>query len=158
KQRAAVAVRKTAIRHGESRTNLYLHWRVMKQRCYNPKCDSYPTYGGRGIQVCERWRHSYPAFRSWARGNGYRDGLDMDRIDGNDNYRPGNWRWVLPAKQDRNRRSNVLITAFGETKTAIEWAEDERCVVSHNALLLRMKAGTWKPEEAITTPNQRGPR
>jgi hypothetical protein len=158
KQRAAVALRKTTRKHGESRTNLYLHWRVMKQRCYNAKCDAYPAYGGRGIEVCVRWRHSFPVFRSWARANGYRDGLELDRVDVNDNYRPGNCRWVEPNIQARNRRSNVLLTAFGETKTAIEWTEDTRCVVNHNTLLLRIKAGSWGAEEALTTPNQRGPR
>ena len=30
-------------------------WDNMKQRCFNPKNDSYPDYGGRGITVCSRW-------------------------------------------------------------------------------------------------------
>jgi hypothetical protein len=34
----------------------------MIQRCYNPKSDSWDLYGGCGIYVCERWRHSFDSF------------------------------------------------------------------------------------------------
>ena len=30
----------------------------MRQRCSNPKYYAYARYGGRGIQVCDRWRNS----------------------------------------------------------------------------------------------------
>lgn len=30
-------------------------WNNMKQRCFNPKNDNYPNYGGRGVTVCSRW-------------------------------------------------------------------------------------------------------
>ena len=30
----------------------------MRQRCSNPKYHAYARYGGRGIQVCDRWRNS----------------------------------------------------------------------------------------------------
>lgn len=43
-----------------------------------------------------------------------------------------------------------LIEAFGETKTIREWANDERCVVSYDMLLARIKAKK-PPELAITT-------
>lgn len=33
----------------------YRVWTSMIQRCINPKRKHYDRYGGRGIQVCERW-------------------------------------------------------------------------------------------------------
>ncbi|MFF4543629.1 hypothetical protein ACFY1J_05190 [Streptomyces sp. NPDC001406] len=48
----------------------------------------------------------------------------------------------------------MAIRAFGETKTAAEWARDDRCVVQREVLRRRMYDG-WDAEEAITTPSQR---
>src|SRR3990167_1611264 len=36
-------------------TDEYRIWATMKQRCSNPKSNSYERYGGRGIKVCRRW-------------------------------------------------------------------------------------------------------
>jgi hypothetical protein len=33
----------------------YSVWRGMLERCYDPKCQAYSGYGGRGVKVCERW-------------------------------------------------------------------------------------------------------
>lgn len=49
----------------------------------------------------------------------------------------------------------MAISAFGENKTAANWAKDDRCVVSQGVLERRLHAG-WDGEEAITTPF-RGP-
>ncbi|MGW4086958.1 hypothetical protein ACWEGS_28400 [Streptomyces sp. NPDC004822] len=49
----------------------------------------------------------------------------------------------------------MAISAFGETKTAAEWARDKRCAVSKGVLERRLYAG-WEAEEAITEPF-RGP-
>ncbi len=49
----------------------------------------------------------------------------------------------------------MAISAFGESKTAANWAADDRCVVSKGVLERRLCAG-WDPEKAITTPF-RGP-
>jgi|SRR5690625_3900996 len=34
---------------------IYKTWSHMLERCYDPKFISYPSYGGRGVKVCERW-------------------------------------------------------------------------------------------------------
>ena len=34
---------------------LYQTWFHMKARCYNEKNPNYINYGGRGIQICDRW-------------------------------------------------------------------------------------------------------
>ena len=50
--------------HGLSNTRFNIIWAGMKQRCYNPRAHEYNAYGGRGIRVCDEWRHNLEAFLS----------------------------------------------------------------------------------------------
>lgn len=110
--------------HGEARTRLYKIWIGMKNRCHNTEASNYKDYGGRGILVCEEWRHSYAAFSTWAKQNGYADNLSIDRIDNDKGYFPENCRWVNRFAQGNNKRSNTVFTIDGETKTVTQWARE----------------------------------
>jgi len=81
---------------------------TMKGRCHNPRSPSYASYGGRGITVCDEWRYCSAAFLAWADAHGYRPGLEIDRIDNNGPYSPGNCRWVSKTENMQNTRANVL--------------------------------------------------
>lgn len=137
--------------HGQSGTPLYGVWLTMKNRCYRPETRYYEYYGGRGIKVCDEWLSTFVAFATWAKESGYTQGLHIDRIDNDGDYSPENCRWVSPSSNARNRSSNVVISAFGESKTLIEWCEDDRCVASFSTLHQRLKLG-WNPEAAISRP------
>jgi hypothetical protein len=132
---------------------LYNCWKNMKERCENPLRKGFSNYGGRGIRVCDEWRSSFIKFVDWAIANGYRKGLEIDRIINDGNYEPGNCRFVTRIVNSRNRRTNTLLTAFGETKCYADWADDPRCRVNKGVLSSRIRQG-WGAEQAITKPSR----
>src|SRR5690625_590209 len=51
--RRSETIARRVTRHGMSRHKGYAVWDSMLARCYRESCESYPHYGGRGIQVCD---------------------------------------------------------------------------------------------------------
>lgn len=133
--------------HGDSKSKLYAVWNMMMSRCYNPKTERYPRYGGRGISVCDEWNHNYPAFRDWALSHGYQDGLTIDRIDVDGNYSPENCRWITNAEQMKNMSTNRYLSHNGETHTLSDWAR--KVGITPATLHKRLKRG-WSLEKALT--------
>lgn len=142
-------IKTASFKHGLCKDSLYYRWNHMLNRCTLPNHKQYPDYGGRGITVCEDWK-DFRAFAAWAFSSGYRKELELDRRDNDKGYSPDNCRWVTEKQNCRNRRSCVFVTAFGETKTIVEWSEDPRCQCSKTQLGVRLKM--WPAEEAITRP------
>lgn len=83
----------------------YRAWQHMKTRCYNFNAKNYDNYGGRGIEVCERWVDN---FKNFLEDMGTRpDGYSLDRIENDGDYEPGNCRWATRTQQNRNSRKVV---------------------------------------------------
>lgn len=125
-------------------------WMGMLSRCEDFDSLQYKDYGGRGISVCDDW-HTYEVFYRWCMNNGYSKGLQLDRMDVNGDYEPSNCRFVTQKENANNKRNNVVLTAFGETKTAAQWIEDERCVPLAGSFYKRIREG-WSVEDALTMP------
>lgn len=117
----------------------------MLQRCNNPNQKHYKNYGGRGITVCERWLK----FKLFMEDMGVRpDGMSIDRIDNEKGYYKDNCRWTTRKTQQRNTRSNRLISFNGEIKTLAEWAEIKK--LGYSTLQTRIWRG-WSVERALLT-------
>lgn len=106
----------TVTKHGEggsnrnTRTKLYQVWATMVSRCRWKAGPVFHHYGGRGITVCDAWR-DFKAFRSWAIQNGYKEGLQIDRINNDAGYQPENCRWVPQQVNAQNKRVTKLSAA-----------------------------------------------
>lgn len=135
-------MRKKTELHGESRSRIYKIWRGMLDRCTRPNHDSYPSYGGRGITICDEWARSYVAFSAWAKANGYRSDTSIDRIDPNGNYEPSNCRWATNKQQVRNRRKDVVgivVQHNGESNNLSQWSR--KLHINYTTLVKRYNNG-----------------
>lgn len=120
-QRKAVVERNTV--HGLMNANRgeYRSWKDMRARCRNPNNSDYANYGGRGVQVCERWN----SFEAFLADMGPRPaGQTIDRVDVNGNYEPTNCRWADARTQANNKRSNSVIEYQGRKQTLQQWSDE----------------------------------
>ena len=93
--------------HRLTGTPEYNSWAGMKGRCLNPKNHKYPSYGGRGITVCERWM----TFENFLDDMGNRPSLNysIERKNNDGNYEPDNCIWATPKQQANNRRKRIWV-------------------------------------------------
>jgi len=90
--------------HGLHDLPEYKIWKGINSRCEIPSASGYKNYGGRGISVCERWRHDFACFLADV-GRRPAPNLSLDRINNNGNYEPSNCRWATRTQQNQNRRN-----------------------------------------------------
>jgi hypothetical protein len=93
---------------------LKIIWSNIIQRTENPKHESYPFYGAKGIKLWPAWRQDFQCFKRdilkliGERPPGLRpNGLslwELDRISSYKNYEPGNLRWLENWKNQANKR------------------------------------------------------
>lgn len=132
-----------------SYSKLYRIFNAMIERCSKPTTANYHNYGGRGIKVCDEWIGNYQAFCDWALNNGYKEGLEIDRINNNGNYEPSNCRWVTRKENSNNKRTNRFLTLNGETHTLTQWSEILN--IKLPTLSSRIRSG-WDDAKILTTP------
>lgn len=95
-----------------------------RQRCTNPNDPAYPRYGARGVQFL------FPTVASaavWVQQNlGLEKAKELDRMDNNGHYAPGNLRWVTrkqnTANQTRSRSKRFHL--FRQNNPDVKYADN----------------------------------
>ena len=133
-----------------SRTREYQAWASMRSRCFYRRNNRYHSHGGRGIKVCDRWL-GLAGFANFLADMGPKPTPQhqLDRINNDGNYEPGNCRWATPIEQARNRRTNRHITFNGKTLCITQWAT--LTGLNRRTIIARLDKG-WSAEQALTTP------
>jgi hypothetical protein len=149
RERTSVAAKKANTKHGDARgfrvAPEYRAWDAMIRRCHNKRNKSYSDYGGRGIRVCARWRHSYELFLSDL-GRRPSNSHSIERMDNSKGYMPSNVRWATFKEQNRNKRGTVSITVDRVSRSLCDWADLLR--VPQNRFRKRLSAG-WSPKDIV---------
>lgn len=139
--------RKSTATHGGRGLPEYNVWRSMRKRCLKPNTRHYALYGGRGIQVCERWS-DFGVFLS-DMGRRPSPQHSIDRKDNDGHYEPANCRWATAKEQANNRRRPVKKIEFnGESLSIPEWAE--RTGIKLQTLKKRLGLFGMSPDVALT--------
>lgn len=142
-------VKNRMTKHGMRYEPLYHVWHGMIDRCVNKKCKGYKYYGGRGISVCIEWLSDISCFIKWCKSNGWKKGLDIDRINNNGNYSPGNCRFVTKKINSRNKRNNRLLIYKGNEYCMADLADKYN--ISYKNLSERIYRG-WSVKDAVEIP------
>lgn len=134
------------ITHGQSNSPEWNSWQAMIVRCTRKSTNYYANYGGRGITVCPKWRHSFETF---LKDMGPRPrGTTLDRYPHNaGNYEPDNCRWATPKEQANNTRTNKYLEFQGERLTIAQWCD--RLAISRSTVVRRLKK-TWAIDRVLT--------
>lgn len=141
--------------HGLTGTPLHTSWRAMKMRCGWKGYREAHLYSERGITVCDEWKDSFSAFAKWAKENGHRDGLTIDRIDNNKGYEPSNCRWVSQRANCNNRRVTVRVMYNGECQSFMDLLHLLGRTEQSATIRARINRG-WSAQRAIDTPIRKG--
>jgi hypothetical protein len=128
----------------------YNIWNQMRQRCLNPRHKQFQDYGGRGITVCQEWRH----FSRFYADMGPRPSphYSIERTDNNGPYSPENCVWSTPYLQTRNKRNNRYLAYMGLTLCVADW--EKRLNMKRGVLGSRLLRG-WPVEDALSRPLRR---
>lgn len=142
-----------SLSHGLSKQVEYRLYFSMRARCERKTERNYKYYGGRGIRVCNRWRHGEngkTGFECFFADMGQRPtpGHSIERLDNDGNYSPDNCAWRTQQDQCRNTRRNHYLTFRGTTLCLQAWSE--RIGVGAPTIRRRLKLG-WSVAKALTT-------
>lgn len=77
----------------------------VRERCFNKNHKNYSRYCN--IGMCDEWKNGTREFVLWALKNGWKQNLQIDRIENDKGYFPENCRFVTRSENCRNKKNNV---------------------------------------------------
>lgn len=92
----------------DTKSSLYKIYLHMKGRCYCKTDKKYKNYGKRGIKICKEWLEDYNVFLNWSIKNGYKEGLSIERIDVNGDYKPDNCKFISISEQTKIKLQVII--------------------------------------------------
>lgn len=140
-----------------------------KQACQS----DHPNYGGRGIQFNFSSTAAAAVWMWWQ--NGIYLGQDLDRIDNEGHYEPGNVRWATRGENMRNARSSKLRSwdqkywpyGEGQVRQLLAQGMNRQDIMQHARDVVAQRGPWWKtvekrlqsmtysmPENVIVSPPQ----
>ena len=93
--------------HRMSGTEIYVAWKNIRARCEIPTNNSFKYYGARGIKVCQRWQIFENFYEDM--GPSWSEGMSIERLDNDKDYKLSNCTWIPKKDQAKNRRTNIEI-------------------------------------------------
>lgn len=139
---------------GASKNPLSKIWRAIKYRTAENYFERH-LYYDKGIKVCDEWLNSCSSFISWSEKNGYKKGLQIDRIDNSKGYSPENCRWVSQKINVNNRDNTFMVYYDGKNQPITLLLEKLGKRNSYYTIRRRILAG-WNHQKAIDTPIKEG--
>lgn len=108
--------------HGLAGTPEHTSWKGINNRCRNKNNRFWEDYGGRGIEVCNRWDVSKGgSFENFLEDMGRRpsENHSIDRIDVDGDYCKDNCRWADKSLQGMNKR---ILPKNTSGRTGVSWS------------------------------------
>lgn len=143
----------TKVRNGLGNSSICKVWRQMIHRTSEKSREK--CYIDNNIKTCDEWINSFDSFYNWALENGYKKGLQIDRINTLGNYEPLNCRWVTPKENCNNRIVTFYVNYNNEKislKMLLQKLDKEK---DYSTIVSRIKRG-WSHKKAIETPIKKG--
>lgn len=145
---------------------LYQRCQAQQSRCQNKSDAQYHLYGGRGIEF--RFDGPNAAARWIADDLGIADrSMQLDRINNNGHYEPGNLRWAAPVLNVNNSRhvangARHRFQMFRADHPEVRYADKTlsrmiRAGLSDAEILARWQAPSCKPKGKYGTFSMSGP-
>ena len=110
--------------HSLSHTRIYQKYMNMLQRCYNPDCKSFKSYGGRGIGIELEWLgvNGFINFYNWSIQNGWTEDSknQIDRVNNEEDYGPNNCEFISQLENLRKVENLFGIKGMKVKKEATE--------------------------------------
>lgn len=130
--------------HWMSKSKTYSVYKMIGQRCKNPKNYDYKNYGWRWI-ICLRKSFEEFIFDMWEKPNW----LKLERIDNNGNYCKENCKRATDTEQANNTRRNHFLEYKWKKQTVSQWAIE--LWINRETLFYRVQH--WLPIEKYLPAN-----